>query len=308
MKKSILRKKRAYIRRKRLIKAHMQRYHINPMRPKDTISLPKGNDWIFQPKYDGTRTIMITESNDTKIINRRFVDKSRLYNELNNIHKEIGSGHVLDGEVVNITSKEPYGSFEGLSHRDRLKESNPEAVKINPLSYVVFDALKIEGKDIRNKPLKERDELMRKTVSKSKIIIPIKNYKESPVSELRKNHAEGLVAKNLESKYYEGKTSNDWRKFKFTKEADVKVMGFTPGTGKRQGLFGAMKVGVKKHGRIVEVADVGTGFSDQQLRDIKKSPPEYARIRYRRIGSAGKFVEPRFIGSRDDITDKDTHI
>jgi bifunctional non-homologous end joining protein LigD len=278
------------------------------MRPKDTKKLPLGDDWVYQPKYDGTRSILITEPNDTKLINRRDVDKSRLYHELNFVHKEIGPGIMLDGEVVNITEDEPYGSFEGLSHRDRLKTTTPEVLKKYPLTFIAFDILKANNKDLTNKPLSYRDALMRRLLKRSKTVKLIKNFNEPPTKEMIKAHAEGIIAKDTNSSYKEGKTSKDWQKQKFTKEADLKVLGFTKGTGRRIDSFGAMKVGVQRHNKIVEVADVGTGFNDQQLKDIKKNPPKYARIKYRRIGSAGRLIEPRYLGGRNDIRDEDTHL
>lgn len=304
----IKKRKKTFTRRGRKVKSHTQRYHVEPMRPQDSSKVELGKNKIHEPKYDGTRLFVITEPRDTKIINRRFVDKSRLYPELNNLHKEIGPGLWLDGEGVNITKKEPYGSFEGLSHRDRLKEVNDEMVREHPITFVAFDILRLKGKNIMGLPLRERKRILRMSVPRRRNIKPIETYSDPPERQMKKAGAEGIVSKDLDSTYKPGKTSREWIKKKFKKTADVKVLGLTPGAGKRKNYFGAMRVGVLKKGRMVEVAAPGTGFTDKQLHDIKKHTPKYASIRYRRIGSGGRMIEPVYLGPRNDIRDKDTHL
>lgn len=300
--------KKPYLRKGRIVKAHEQGYYVNPMRPKDA-SLPRPNGWVYEPKYDGTRIWLITTRNDTKLINRRRVDKSHLYPELDHLHKVLGSGMIIDGEVFSPSKKEPYGDFLALSKRDRLKSLKPNVTKMYPLRFVAFDIIRYKGKDVRQLPFEARRNLLLKVIPKKNMFIKvISGYSKPPIKMLRRAHAEGLVAKNIHSKYFPGKTRGDWIKKKFTKESDLKVMGFTPGTGKRKGLFGAIRAGAWKRGKIVEVANVGTGFSDAQLQEIKRDPPPYIRVKYRRVGSGGRLIEPRYIGPRYDLRDEDTHI
>lgn len=304
----VLKRKKRYVRKKRIVRAHSQHYHINPMRPRDTNKIPTGKEWVHQPKYDGSRSYLITTPRNTLLVNRRQVEKSRLYPELNQLHKNLGPGHIIDGEVVQITKEEPYGSFLGLSHRDRLKKAEPSIVKKYPLTFIAFDTIKANGKDITKYPLRYRDKVMRRIIPQHNKIKEIKNYQKPPTQQMRRAKAEGIISKKLSSSYQEGKTSSDWLKKKFTKEADLKVLGLTEGTGRRKKFFGAIRVGVYKNGRIREVAKVGSGFSDEQLRQYKKNLPPYLRVKYRKIGSDGRLMETRSLGPRYDITDKDTHL
>ena len=73
-----------------------------------------------------------------------------------------------------------------------------------------------------------------------------------------------------------------------------------------------MAVWDEKKKKLVNVGKVGTGFSDDELRDIKNKLDEgekvYARIAYMKVGSQGRLRASSFQGLRDDITDKETHL
>jgi len=60
------------------------------------------------------------------------------------------------------------------------------------------------------------------------------------------------------------------------------------------------------------VGHVGTGFTEDDLlmvkRRLKSQRPFVARVRYRAIGSQGRYVEPRFVELRNDITPEETHL
>ena len=122
-----------------------------------------------------------------------------------------------------------------------------------------------------------------------------------------------MVFKRLGSAYRPGK-QKDWRKLKFVKQADVVIMGYNPGHGRREDI-GALQVGVwdRRRQGVVEVAMVGTGFTDEELQEIKRRLDRkeklYAKVAYLKVGSRGGLRAPSYKGLREDIRSvRETHI
>jgi ATP-dependent DNA ligase len=288
-----------------------QRYHV--ARPKNAKTL-KTDGVIAEPKYDGSRTILSVKGNTHKFINRRGVDKTSTYPELAGIHKQVVGDAVLDGEIVSLDKAHPYGNFDKLAKRDHLKK--PDLIRTRskkyPLTFVAFDILKKAGKDVSKKPLLERKKLLDKTVKQS-ARIKESEYSNKPELLLKKVKAkkgEGIITKSTTSRYTPGK-SRVWEKIKVSKENDVAIVGSTTGTGKRKNTFGALKMAVHTGRGFRGVGLVGTGFSEKDLKNIKKRLDKgeklVARVKYQKIGSQGRYFAPRFVALRTDITQKQTH-
>ena len=116
------------------------------------------------------------------------------------------------------------------------------------------------------------------------------------------NGLEGVVAKRLDSPYRPGLRSPDWRKIKNFRTQAVVVGGWRPGQGRRTGTIGSLLVGVPDdEGRLVYVGHVGTGFSDQDLRDLqrmftaRKDPPFEGALP-REVTRDAHWVEPDLVG------------
>ena len=88
----------------------------------------------------------------------------------------------------------------------------------------------------------------------------------------QENELEGVVAKRLDSPYRPGVRSPDWRKVKNFRTQSVVVGGWRPGPGPAgRGRSGSLLFGVPDdEGRLVYAGHVGTGFTDQDLRDLQR--------------------------------------
>jgi ATP-dependent DNA ligase len=133
---------------------------------------------------------------------------------------------------------------------------------------------------------------------------------------------EGLVAKDLASRYVEGR-SRFWLKVKVHQEDEFVIGGFTEPSGSRT-HFGALLLGAYDHGKLRFVGKVGTGFNDQSLSMLFKkfrplvrqqsafvdpprdrdvtflSPKLVAQISYQEWTADKKLRQPVFLGLRDD--------
>ncbi len=116
------------------------------------------------------------------------------------------------------------------------------------------------------------------------------------------NGLEGVVAKRLDSPYRPGLRSPDWRKIKNFRTQSVVVGGWRPGQGRRTGTIGSLLVGVPDdEGRLIYVGHVGTGFSDQDLRDLQRTftartTPPFDGALPREVTRDAHWVEPDLVG------------
>lgn len=88
---------------------------------------------------------------------------------------------------------------------------------------------------------------------------------------------EGIMAKKIDAVYQAGARNYNWVKLKHLTEGklsdtlDCVVMGFFRGQGKRTDFgIGAFLVGVKDREKIVTIAKIGTGLSDEQWKELRR--------------------------------------
>ncbi len=116
------------------------------------------------------------------------------------------------------------------------------------------------------------------------------------------NGLEGVVAKRLASAYRPGVRSPEWRKVKNFRTQSVVVGGWRPGQGRRAGGVGSLLFGVPDdEGRLVYAGHVGTGFSDQDLRDLAALVTPRDRSPFegtlpREVTRDARWVEPDLVG------------
>jgi bifunctional non-homologous end joining protein LigD len=290
---------------------------LEPMRPIETKEIPDDyTGWIAEEKVDGSLTLMYLVDGAVAYVNRRGTNKTFVYPEL--IDDE---PRKFNTKGLTIIQGETYAlgggtdSFEAFLKRDLLQD--PEEAKNRqrqyPLKFRAFDILMKDNKWVKDKPILERKKILKALVPKG-TEIEVSPYSTNPrefTKELKRDKTvEGVVFKKLPDGYEEGK-SKKWRKLKFKKEADVVVMGYEKGQGRRKDI-GALKVGIYDKGKVKEVANVGTGFTDEELAQLKrrldKGEKVFGKVEYMKVGSQGRLRAPVWVGERKDITVKETHL
>src|SRR5690349_19923224 len=129
---------------------------ILPMLSKPGSALPDGEGWIFEPKWDGFRALVFRDGDELFIQSRDEKPLARYYPELiEPLKAALPERAVLDGEIVIVG---PAGlDFEALQLR-----LHPAASRVNtlakeiPASFVFFDVLSVDDRDLRNVPFAER--------------------------------------------------------------------------------------------------------------------------------------------------------
>jgi DNA ligase 1 len=223
--------------------------------------------WISEPKYDGERIIASRRGDKISLWTRRHIQVSKKFPEITQALTENmnDDSWIVDGEIT------VSGGF-----RDLLKRNVENKFKIHilskkiPATYNIFDIIQWKGEDLISKPLIERKKVLIDAVymdDRTRIVPFLKVDKQTVRKhflEYLKAGFEGAVLKNAFSKYEPGKRSGQWIKIKREDTVDVYVVGATKSTGSIP--FGALVL--KKDGKYF--GKVGTGFTDQQRKDILK--------------------------------------
>jgi ATP-dependent DNA ligase len=206
------------------------------------------------------------------MINRRGRNIRHRYPEFDSF--EIKENSIIDGEVV-VYNERGLPDFSLLQSREQT--SNKFKIELlhekYPATYVVFDCLMYEGEEIINEPLEYRLECLKNAVIEGENLQKIFSSEKGLDlwHKVRELGIEGVMAKKKGSKYYPGKRVTACLKIKNLKTIDCIILGYTQGEGKREETFGALIIGVySQEGEIVELGKVGTGWSDQELIDLKE--------------------------------------
>ena len=132
---------------------------VAPMLAKLARELPSG-DYIYEPKWDGFRCIVFRSGTEVELGSRNELPLTRYFPELVRALSEVlPERAVLDGEVV-IAG--PSGlDFDALSQRVHPAESRVRLLaEKTPASFIAFDLLALDDRDLRQEPFHERRRLL----------------------------------------------------------------------------------------------------------------------------------------------------
>ena len=228
------------------------------------------DDHVFELKWDGTRALAFVSPDGTvKFQNRRLYEITYRWPE---VRPEVG-GHkaILDGELVVMIDGKP--SFTGL--QDREHASAPFKIRLRskefPGTYVAFDIIYLDGRELVTLPLMERKEILRDVVRISDRVTVsdhIEREGRAYYQAVLEQGLEGIIAKRKDSRYAIGRRTRDWLKLKKRETIDAVVCGLTEGEGVREDTFGSLILGVYDEGAMRYIGRVGTGFSDDLRREL----------------------------------------
>jgi DNA ligase D-like protein (predicted ligase) len=223
--------------------------------------------YIYEPKLDGTRALCYVDST-MKFINRRGHELTARYPEFTFRDQIKARSCVLDGELI-VYDNRGNPSFHLLQKREQSKTSMAKILSIqHPATYVIFDILELEGKELISTRLDERKKIMHSVLREGHHLQSIAFTKDGPklwtVVEQRK--LEGVMAKRVNSYYEPGKRSDAWLKIKALKTVDCVLLGFTSEIR----TISALALGLYFGTELRYVGRVGTGFTEKYLEDLRQ--------------------------------------
>ncbi|MFI5284851.1 MAG: DNA ligase D [Candidatus Dormibacteria bacterium] len=230
--------------------------------------------WLFELKYDGIRAMVSVAGDLIRITGRRGGDETARYPEAAAIRAGIRAGQaIVDGELV-VLDAEGRPSFERIQQRIGVSRE-PDVRRVageHPVTFIAFDLLEVDGRDLLNTELRIRKKTLRETIVDSPHILFAEHVERDGISLFevaRSSGIEGIVGKRADSLYRPGIRSPDWVKIKSWLSQSCVIVGYTAGRGRRSNQLGALILAVLDGGRLVHCGQVGTGFDDKTLNDLK---------------------------------------
>ena len=251
-------------------------HNISPMLASLAVSPFSDEQWLFEPKLDGFRTLAFLNHGKVRLQSRGELDVTSHYKTLvQSLQKQPASQLILDGEIITLDSKGQlcFQCLQGyLKSINRL--SNDKFEVPSAIIYYVFDILYLDGYDLKGVPLKQRKELLHNVLTPTESIRLVEHFDKDGPTVYRaaiQNGLEGVVAKRQDSVYEAGKRSKTWLKIKAVNSDDFIVCGYTQGIGNRAQTFGALVLGYyDKNNELQPAGNVGSGFSSDLLLKFRK--------------------------------------
>ena len=229
---------------------------IRPQLASLTDRLPRGPEWLFEPKWDGYRAIVTVEGGEARLTSRNGKDLTERFRVVaRNVSKAVRTpSAVLDGEVCALDE-------DGTARFEALQSGS------GPLVLLAFDLLELDGEPVRDRPLRERRELLEEVLDPT-----VRGIRLSPAFEdgdallqaAREQGLEGVVAKRADLPYRPGRRTLAWQKLKLRAQEDFPIVGYTRGEGKRAKL-GALVLARREADGLYWAGNVGSGLGDDEV-------------------------------------------
>jgi len=268
-------------------------------RPEEIFRKLKGKRIIFEVKYDGARLQLHLRKGrpaEVRTYSRRLNDDTAAMPDvvaaLGKAWK--GGDAILEGEAVAydpaLREKQPFQSV--LMRLGRVHGVEEKAREI-PLVLYLFEMVYHDGEDLMTLPQAERRARLARLFRPTERVKMTESVVTDSIEEqaaffrraIEEGH-EGLMAKDPDAIYVPGRRAENWMKLKPAFETlDVVITGGIWGSGRRRGLLSSLIVAVRDRDGFKTVGKVGTGFSEEVLRELT------ARLEPKVITTRGRDVE-----------------
>ena len=235
-------------------------------------ALPPGEDWIFEPKWDGFRTLIFRDNDEILIQSRDEKPLNRYFPELlEPLRTTLPARCVLDGELVIVRDGEL--DFDALQLR-----LHPAATRVNllakqtPSSVVFFDLLCEGDRDLRNEPFQSRRQRLESLMASAMPPIhltPATQDRDLAADWFRRFEGAGLdgvVAKQISGTYEPNKRV--MLKVKHERECDCVVAGFRWHKKGDRTLVGSLLLGLYDDAGALQHVGVCASFSTAKRKEL----------------------------------------
>lgn len=224
---------------------------FEPMQCLAVAKLPEGLDWEYEIKFDGYRALGIKSSGRVRLMSRNGNDFSARYPSITRALSKLPDDTVVDGEIVALdeTGRPSFNVLQNYNHA------------VTPLQFYTFDLLHLAGKNLRDRALDERRDLLRaRVMPRMPVDILFSESLEAPADEIvaavEKQGLEGVIAKRRYSIYEPGRRSGAWVKMRINKGQELVIGGYVPTANN----FDSLIVGYYARDDLIYVARVRNGF------------------------------------------------
>lgn len=235
------------------------------------------SEWLAEWKWDGIRGQLIRREQQSFIWSRGEELVNEKFPEILEFLEMVPDGTVLDGELLAFKEGIPL-PFSILQTRITRKTLSKKVLLDAPVSFIAFDLLEWEGKDLRNEPLSHRKALLEELVQS--LNHPRFNLSETLTfnsweeltgvrEHARELQTEGLMLKKKDSSYETGRKRGAWWKWKIDPlHIDGVLIYAQKGHGRRADLFTDYTFGLWDGEVLVSFAKAYSGLTDAEIREV----------------------------------------
>jgi ATP-dependent DNA ligase len=232
---------------------------IAPQLARSKPELPGGEQWAYEPKYDGFRAIVFVDGEESMVQSRGGKPLARYFPEL----RFPPGRYVVDGEIV-IDGEGGRQDFDALQNR-----IHPAASRIamlaeqTPARYIAFDLLARNGDSLLESPFAERRAALESTFDGALDLTPSTRSLEEAEPWL--GSGEGVVAKDVRAPYRPGERVG-MVKVKRVRTIDAVVAGWRP--GKEDGTVGSLILGLYDDAAKLHIVGHSSGLRAAEKRTL----------------------------------------
>jgi ATP-dependent DNA ligase len=233
---------------------------IEPQLARSKAELPAGEEWSYEPKYDGFRAIVFVDGNDLTIQSRGAKPLGRYFPEL-----AFPPGrYVLDGEIV-IDADDGGQDFGALQQRIHPAQSRIEMLAAQtPARYIAFDLLARDDEELLAMPFAGRRAELEELLATTGIdLTPLTHERADAEPWLLSG--EGVVAKDVGAPYRPGQRTG-MVKVKRVRTIDAVVVGYRP--GKEADTVGSLILGLYDTAGELHVVGHSSGLRASEKRAL----------------------------------------
>jgi len=263
-----------------------------PLKPQLALSrkaLPLGDDWVYEPKYDGFRALAFVDADDVYLQSRSGRPLRRYFPEL----AFPPGSYVIDGELL-ILGDDGVEVFDALQNRLHPAESRVTMLaEATPAIFRAFDVLSIDRGKLLASPFSERRQALEALVSGftdpgSVEVTPLVATPDEAAPWLESG--EGVIAKELGAAYRPGERKG-MVKVKRLRTIDAVVVGWRP--GKEDGTVGSLILGLYDDDGELRVVGHTSGLKAKEKRELRTKLAPYE------TGERGSADPSRWAADRD---------
>jgi len=238
---------------------------IEPMLAKPATAIPVGDDWIYEPKWDGFRALVFKDGDSVFIQSRDGKPLNRYFPELEQpLREQLPQSCVLDGEIV--IAREGILDFEALLVRIHPAASRvAQLARETPASFVAWDLLADGERDVRAEPQRERRGCLERLLAGVRAPLHLTPVTRDPevardwFGRFEGAGFDGVIAKPASLSYQPGKRV--MTKIKHARTADCVVGGFRWYKGFKGELVGSLLLGLYDTDNVLHHVGIAAAFT-----------------------------------------------
>jgi len=289
-------------------------------------AVPSSGRWITELKFDGYRIVAYVDDATVHCYTRSGLDWTHRMPHIATALAQLGLRDAwIDGELVAVDE-------QGVPQFQRLQQALDPGGGGQTL-FMAFDALRLYGADLRDKPQHERKRLLQQALADLARGGPVRvvDFVDGESATLRQQACnqgyEGVILKDADAAYRSGR-NRSWLKLKCRREQEFVIAGYTRTAAGRNTLTALLLGYYDEDGRLRFAGRAGTGFSEQQLGGLRrqldelatktspfadpaqlrgKEKPQWVRpelvaqVRFAEWTDSGLLRQPLFLGLREDV-------